>query len=296
MKLVGGVEGGGTKFICGIGTENGEILAETQIPTTTPDETLGQAITFFQTQSDAVGPLDAIGIASFGPLGLNKTAKTFGRILTTPKPGWSDVDLIGPFRSGLRVPIALDTDVNGAALGEWRWGAGQGLTDFIYLTIGTGIGGGGLINGALMHGLLHPEMGHIALPRLPEPDDFVGICPFHGDCFEGLASGVAMEARWGAKPESLPPKHLAWELEADYIALALRTYICTLAPQRIIIGGGVAQQPQLLPLVREKTLAALNGYIQSPVILENIDTYIVSPALGHRAGLLGAFALAQSVI
>jgi fructokinase len=191
------------------------------------------------------------------------------------------------------VPIGFDTDVNGAALGEWRWGAAQGLDTFIYLTIGTGIGGGGLVNGKLMHGLLHPEMGHIPLPRDSAVDPFQGGCPFHGDCFEGLASGPAMEKRWGQKAETLPPDHPAWDLEAHYIALALQSLICTLSPQRIIIGGGVAQQPQILPLVRQKTQAALNGYVQSPAILEDIDTFIVPPALGGRAGVLGAIALAQ---
>ena len=178
----------------------------------------------------------------------------------------------------------------------WGNGAGalpRGLDTFIYLTIGTGIGGGGLVNGKMLHGLLHPEMGHIPLPRNPSEDAFEGVCPFHGDCFEGLASGPAIEKRWGVKAETLAPDHPAWDLETTYIALALRSYICILAPQRIIIGGGVAQQPHLLPLIRRKTMATLNNYFQSPAILENIDTYIVPPGLGNRAGVLGAIALAQ---
>jgi fructokinase len=221
---------------------------------------------------------------------------TFGRILLTPKPGWAHADIVATLRAAFGVPIAFDTDVNGAALGEWRWGAARGLDTFVYLTIGTGIGGGALVNGKILHGLLHPEMGHIPLPHDKALDSFESICPFHPDCFEGLASGPAMEKRWGQKPEMLPPDHPAWELEAKYIALALRSFICTLSPQRIIIGGGVAQQPQLLPLIRRKTVACLHGYVQSSAILEDIDSYIVQPLLGGRAGVLGAVALAQQAL
>ena len=290
--LYGGIEGGGTKFVCAVGTAAGEILSETRFPTTTPDETLAQAVDFFKKQTQVRGPLASIGIASFGPLDPRPASVTYGHILPTPKPGWTNADILSPLRTAFDIPIRLDTDVNGAALGEWRWGAAQGLDTFIYLTIGTGIGGGGLVNGKLMHGLLHPEMGHIPLPRDSAVDPFEGGCPFHGDCFEGLASGPAMEKRWGQKAETLPPDHPAWNLEAHYIALALQSLICTLSPQRIIIGGGVAQQPQIMPLVRQKTQAALNGYVQSPAILENIDTFIVPPARGGRAGVLGALALA----
>ncbi|MFZ5910578.1 MAG: ROK family protein [Chloroflexota bacterium] len=295
-QLFGGIEGGGTKFVCAVGTSDGEILAETRFPTTTPDETLARAVDFFNEQIRSLGPLASIGVASFGPVDPEPASAKFGHILPTPKPGWTDADIVGPLRSAFGLPVAFDTDVNGAALGEWKWGAAQGLDTFIYLTIGTGVGGGGLVNGRLMHGLLHPEMGHIPLPRDPETDPFEGACPFHGDCFEGLASGPALEKRWGARAETLPPDHPAWDLEAHYIALALQSLICTLSPQRIIIGGGVAQQPHILPLVRRKTLAALNEYVQSPVILDHIETYIVPPALGGRAGVLGAIALAQSVV
>jgi fructokinase len=294
--LFGGIEGGGTKFVCAVGNETGEILAETRFPTTSPDETLTRSVDFFKEQIQALGPLASIGVASFGPLDPRFASATFGRILPTPKPGWTDADIVDPLRAAFDVPIAFDTDVNGAALGEWRWGAAQGLDTFIYLTIGTGIGGGGLVNGGLMHGLLHPEMGHIPLPRDSAVDPFEGSCPFHGDCFEGLASGPALEKRWGQKAETLPPDHPAWDLEAHYIALALHSFICTLSPQRIIIGGGVAQQPQIMPLVQEKTRASLNGYVRSPDILENIDTYIVPPALGGQAGVLGAIALAQQAL
>lgn len=294
--LFGGIEGGGTKFICAVGTETGEILAETRFPTTTPVETLARSVEFFKDQIQALGPLAAIGVASFGPLDPRPASNKFGYILPTPKPDWTNADIVGPLRTAFEVPIGFDTDVNGAALGEWRWGAAQGLDTFIYLTIGTGIGGGGLVNGKLIHGLLHPEMGHIALPHDKAADPFEGNCPFHGDCFEGLASGPAMQKRWGQKAETLPPDHPAWGLEAHYIALALQSFICTLSPQRIIIGGGVAQQPQIMPLIRQKTQAALNAYVQSPAILETIDSYIVPPALGGRAGVLGAIALAQQVL
>jgi len=291
--ILAGIEAGGTKFTCALGRSDGNILAETSFPTTSPDETLSRAVNFFKEQAQNFGPPAAIGIASFGPLALQHISIDYGRILQTPKPGWTDTDIVNPFRSAFAVPIGFDTDVNGAALGEWRWGAAQGLDTFIYLTIGTGIGGGGLVNGQLMHGLLHPEMGHIPLPRDPEIDPFEGNCPFHRDCFEGLASGPAMEKRWGQKAEALPPDHAAWNLEAHYVALALRSFICTLSPQRIILGGGVMQQPQLLALIREKTLATLKGYIQSPEILERIDEYIVPVALEGKAGILGAFVMAE---
>lgn len=294
--LYGGIEGGGTKFICAIGDQAGNLLSELRFPTTTPEETLGQSISFFQEQAHALGKLAGIGVACFGPLDPNPGSPTYGKILPTPKPGWAGVDIVGALENGLHLPIAFDTDVNGAALGEWRWGAAQGLDTFVYLTIGTGIGGGGLVNGKLIHGLLHPEMGHVPLPHNLDIDPFKGICPFHGDCFEGLACGPAIEQRWGQKAETLAPDHRAWQLEADYIAQALCIYICTLSPQRIIIGGGVIQQPQLLPLIHQKTLNYLNNYVQSESILKRIDKYIVLPKLGSRAGVLGAIALAQMVL
>jgi len=190
------------------------------------------------------------------------------------------------------LPVAFDTDVNAAALGEARWGAAQGLDTFLYLTVGTGIGGGGMANGRLLHGLIHPEMGHIRVPHDLRADPFSGGCPFHGDCLEGLASGPAMEARWGRRAETLPPEHAAWDLEAHYIALGLATWICTLSPQRIILGGGVMRQVHLFPRIRAQVLALLNGYIQAPEIMERVAEYIVPPGLGGDAGVLGAIALA----
>ncbi len=287
--LFGGIEAGGTKFVCAVGTVPDDIRAETRFPTTTPAETLGKAAAFFREWAG----ITAVGIASFGPLDPDPQSPTYGHITSTPKPGWANVDLGGAIQRALGVPIVFDTDTNGAALAEWRWGAAQGLDNFIYLTIGTGIGGGGLVNGKLLHGLVHPEMGHIPLPHDWAQDPYPGRCPYHGDCLEGLAAGPAIAERWGVPGPELPADHPAWELEAHYLALALRVFICTLSPQRIILGGGVMAQRQLFPLVRQKTQAYLNGYIQSPTILREIDKYIVSPGLGSRAGVLGALALAQ---
>jgi fructokinase len=287
--LFGGIEGGGTKFVCAVGTGAYDIRAEVSFPTTTPKETMDQAIAFFQVHNR----LSAIGIACFGPLDPRPASATFGQILATPKPNWSGADLVQALRSVFQIPIGFDTDVNGAALGESRWGAAQRLDTFIYLTVGTGIGGGAYVNGKLLHGLLHPEMGHVHLPHDFSRDPFEGVCPFHKDCFEGLASGVAMEARWGQRAASLPLDHPAWELEAHYIAHALANYIYILSPQRIIIGGGVGQNEHLLKKVQQKTVAVLNEYVKSPAILENIHSYIVAPGLGNRSGVVGAIALAQ---
>jgi fructokinase len=294
--LVGGIEAGGTKFVCAIGSGPDDFHAETRFPTTTPEETISRSIAFFREQIERIGPLKAIGIAAFGPLDPNPNSSTFGYLTTTPKPGWANTDLAGEIRDAIRVPIGFDTDVNGAALGEKRWGAAQGLDNFIYLTIGTGIGGGAMVNGRLVHGLVHPEMGHMPLPHDHSADPYPGCCPYHGDCLEGMAAGPAIGERWGEPASELPPEHPAWDLEAHYLALALQTLICTLSPERIILGGGVMEQRQLFPLVRFKVKAYLNGYVQTPAILENIDSYIVPPGLGNRSGVLGAFALAQQLV
>ena len=292
--MFGGIEGGGTKFICAVGTSPDDIRRETRIPTTAPDETLGQAILFFKQAELDFGRLSALGVACFGPLDPRPDSPTFGHILPTPKPGWTNADLVGTLRSAFDIPIGFDTDVNGAALGEWKWGAAQGLDTFIYLTVGTGIGGGAMVNGQLLHGLLHPEMGHILLPHDKERDPFEGYCPFHRDCFEGLASGTAMEKRWGQKAETLPPDHPAWELEAHYIALAVASFVMTFSPQRIIIGGGVGGRDDLLPIIRRNVQTFINGYVQSPMITRAIDEYIIPPGVGDRAGMLGAIALAAN--
>lgn len=287
--LYGGLEAGGTKFVCAVGTGPNDIHALTRFPTTTPKETLDRTIAFFEGQHV---DLTAIGIASFGPVDPNPYSPTYGYVTSTPKAGWGNTNVAGRIRDALQVPVAFDTDVNGAGLGEHRWGAAQGLDTFVYLTVGTGIGGGGLVNGKPMHGLIHPEMGHIFVPRHPE-DSFEGLCPFHGDCLEGMAAGPALEARWGISAKELPPDHPAWEIEAHYLAHALVNFICTLSPQRIVMGGGVMHQAQLFPLIRTKVQRILNGYVQMPAILKDIDGYIVPPALGDTAGVAGAFALAM---
>lgn len=289
--LYGGIEAGGTKFVCAIGTSPDDIQALTRFPTTTPQETLQRATSFFQEhESD----LAALGIASFGPVDPNPSSPTYGYVTSTPKPGWQNTNVAGPMQEALGIPVAFDTDVNGAGLGEHRWGAAQGLDTFLYLTIGTGIGGGGLVNGKPMHGLIHPEIGHMMVPRHPD-DTFAGWCPYHGACLEGMAAGPAIEARWGVSAKTLPPDHPAWEFEAHYLSYALVNLICTLSPQRIIMGGGVMHQQHLFPMIRSKVLTILNGYVQAPAILEDIDAYIIPPTLGDEAGVSGAFALAMEI-
>ncbi len=297
LPLLAGIEAGGTKFVILVGTGPDDIRAQTRIPTTTPAETLGRTLAFLQQAQTQHGPLAAIGIGSFGPLDPHPDSPTYGYITTTPNPGWAHTDFVGALRHPFpHIPISFDTDVNAAAWGEWRWGAAQGLDTFIYLTIGTGIGGGGMVRGRLMHGLIHPEMGHIPLARDPHQDPFPGICPFHRDCLEGLASGPAIESRWHQPAPTLPPDHPAWELEAHYLAQALHTFICTFSPQRIILGGGVMQQTHLFPRIRHRVQTSLNGYIQHPSILHHIDDYIVPPALGQQAGAFGALALAAEAL
>ncbi|MDX6512791.1 MAG: fructokinase, partial [Gaiellaceae bacterium] len=262
---------GGTKCVCAVGTGPEELRATETFPTTDPGETLGRAVAFFERE----GPVDAIGIGSFGPLDRRPGSMTWGHLTSTPKPGWEHAPVAPEIQRRLSVPVGFDTDVNAAALGEHRWGAAQGLDTFCYITVGTGIGGGGMVGGALLHGLSHPEFGHMRIPHDRARDPFDGACPYHGDCFEGLASGMAIEARGEAD----------WELEAEYLALGLVNVICLLSPQRIIIGGGVMKEPSLLPRVREQVTSVLAGYVEAPEI--------VPPALGDRAGVLGALELAR---
>jgi len=292
MSLYGGIEAGGTKFVCAVGS-NPDDLCVNVIETTTPNETISRVIAYFKEQN-STKKLSSIGIGSFGPIDLNRNSKTYGFITSTPKLNWENVDFVGAIRSSFNIPIGFDTDVNAAAIGEYQWGAAQGLTNFIYLTIGTGIGGGGIINGIPLHGLLHPEMGHIFIPRdNSDKKSYEGNCPRHKDCFEGLASGPAIRNRWGRPPQDLNQDHPAWEYIAKYISYALVNYICTLSPQRIIIGGGVMKQSKLYPLIHEMVKELLNNYLQLPEITENIQNYIVPPTLGDRSGILGAIALAK---
>lgn len=291
--LVGSIEAGGTKFVCTVASGPDDVRDELRYPTTTPDETLARAVAFFETQQAAHGPLAALGIGSFGPIDCTEGSPTWGYVTSTPKPGWSNTDFVGRMREHFDVPIAWDTDVNAAALGEHVWGAARGLDTFVYLTVGTGIGGGGMSRGRLLHGLVHPEIGHIRPRRDPARDPYEGCCPFHGDCLEGLASGTALNGRWGGNAADLPADHEAWDLEADYLAQGVVSLILILSPQRVIMGGGVMKQAQVFPKLRARVRELLNGYVQSPAILEDIDAYIVPPGLGDQAGMLGAVALAQ---
>ena len=289
-KLYGGMEGGGTKFVCAVGRWPGEIIDETRFLTTTPDETLDQAIAFFKKHAPA-----AIGLAPFGPLELNPASPAYGSISATPKAGWSHTDILGRFRQHFDVPMAFDLDVNMAAFGEYHWlPENRWLDSLVYFTIGTGIGAGVIINGKVVHGLTHPEAGHIRLPHDRQRDPFPGGCPFHGDCFEGLANGPAIGDRWGQRGNTLPDEHPAWELEAEYIALAMANVIFLLSPQRIVLGGGVMERMQLFPIIRARVKQLLNGYIHSPVFEGGLDTFIVPPGLGKRSAILGAMAMAQA--
>ena len=288
--MFGAIEAGGTKFVCAVGSDPAN-LAMTQLPTTSPEITMADAMNFLREHSH--GKLQAVGIGSFGPVDLSKSSPTFGYITSTPKIAWQNFNFIGTVRAAFPVPIGFDTDVNAAALGEARWGAAQSISDFIYLTVGTGIGGGAIVNGRVLHGLVHPEMGHIRIPHDQVRDPYRGCCPFHGDCLEGLACGPAMEERWGIPASTLPVDHTAWALEAHYLALGLANLVCTLSPKRIVLGGGVMQQQWLIPLVRCELVRLLNGYVQSIELTEKVDEYVVPAKLAHRAGILGAFALAQ---
>jgi fructokinase len=278
--------------VCGVGTGPDD-LQLTTVPTTSPQATIDQIIAFFRDQAGR--ELSAVGVGAFGPIDLHPESPTFGFITSTPKVGWQQYDLAWTLYRALQVPIGFDTDVNAAAAGEARWGAGRGFPNFLYLTVGTGIGGGALVNGEVIHGLLHPEMGHIRIPHDLGADPFPGSCPYHKDCLEGLASGPAMQARWGKRAQELPADHPAWALEAHYLALGLATWVCTVSPERILLGGGVMQQASLFPLIRQELLRLLNGYIDAKPLLNEIDSYVAPPELGSRAGVLGAMVLAEHI-
>jgi fructokinase len=267
----GGIEAGGTKFVCAVANEDGQILERIQFPTEAPKPTMARAVEFFRRFPD----VQAIGIGSFGPISLST-----GCITSTPKPGWQNFGIVEAVRGPLAVPVALDTDVNVAALGEGKWGAAKGLDTFLYLTVGTGIGGGAVVGGQLIHGLHHPEMGHV---RVPHDGSFAGVCPYHRDCLEGLACGKAMEDRCGCRAEELPADHPVWREEARLLANGLVNWICTLSPQLIIVGGGVMKQVGLFPAIREEVARLINGYVPVPEI--------VPPVLGDDAGVLGSVAL-----
>jgi fructokinase len=291
QEVFGGVEGGGTKFVCVLGTGPGHVVDELRFATTTPEETLGRVVAFFRRPHPDVR-LVAVGVASFGPIDLDPASPTYGHITTTPKPDWPGTDVVGMLRAALGVPIGWDTDVNGAALGERRWGAGGGPDPLVYITVGTGIGGGALVHGWPLHGLVHPEMGHLLVPGF-DGDTFPGICPFHGRCLEGVASGSALHARIGRPAEDLAADDPVWELEAKYLAFGLLCITEVLSPQRIVVGGGVASQSHLFDRMRRHLVGLNNGYIARPALSDGVSDYVVPPGLGGEAGVMGALELAR---
>jgi fructokinase len=289
-RIFGAVEAGGTKFVVAIGNERGEILAHERFPTTDPASTLAATSAFLR-RGATFGALAGIGVGSFGPVELDKSSARYGFITKTPKPGWGGTDIAGALAREFACPVGFDTDVNAAALAEHRWGAARDVDNLVYLTIGTGIGGGVIVNGAPIHGLMHPEIGHIYPRRHPLDLGFEGVCPFHRDCLEGVASGPAIAARSGASLQQLEETHVQWQIEADYLGQLCAQLVMTISPQRIVMGGGVMTQVRLLPLIRERMNHWLGGYIDRSEILAEADRYVVAPVLGDRAGVLGALAL-----
>lgn len=288
MKL-GALEAGGTKMVCAIGDETGKIFEQVSIPTETPEITIPKLIDFFKERE-----VDALGIGCFGPVSLNKKASNYGSITSTPKLAWKDYNIVGAFADALHCPIGFDTDVNGSVLGEVTFGQAKGKNCVIYLTIGTGVGGGIYIDGKLLHGMVHPEAGHILI-RKRSDDQYEGKCPYHKTCLEGLAAGPAIEERWGKKAVELADKTEVWDLEADYIAQALMGYIVTLSPEMIILGGGVMHQEQLFPLIRTKVSELLGGYVEAKE-LEDMEHYIVPASLHDDQGIMGCLELARRAL
>ena len=291
-SVLGGVEAGGTKFVCLVGRGPDEVLAERRIATATPAATLAEVVEFFRAAAARHGTCAALGVASFGPLDLDPASPGWGRLMRTPKPGWEGADLVAPLRAAFAAPVGIDTDVNGAALAEVLWGAGRGTDALVYLTVGTGIGGGAVVRGEPLHGLSHPEMGHLRIPRHPDDRAFAGVCPFHGDCLEGLASGPAVRARWGAPAEALPAGHPAWEVLGFYLVHLCAAATMLLSPRLIVLGGGVMKGAPLLPATRRWTTRLLAGYPRLALLEGDLGGYLVPPGLGDRAGALGALALA----
>jgi fructokinase len=289
--LLGALEAGGTKMVLAIGDGSGHIADKVSIPTTEPDETMAGIVSYFQKND-----IKALGVGCFGPLDLKTSSPTYGYITSTPKLKWRNFPLVKALEDGLHVPVALDTDVNGAALAESTLGAARGLLSCLYVTVGTGIGGGLVVEGNLVHGLLHPEFGHMLLRPQKEDPSPEGFCPYHGSCLEGLACGPAMERRWGMPARELNPDHPAWKLEANYLAQMCVNAIVSFSPEKIILGGGVMQQHHLFPLIRKETLKLLGGYVQHPAILNGMEDYIVPPGLQTESGIQGAFLLAKRAL
>ena len=291
-RYFGAIEAGGTKFVCAVGDQGGKILVEERFPTADPATTIAHLVACLRRQSAEIGPLAAIGLGSFGPIELRRDARQYGSILKTPKSGWTGTDVTGPLIRAFSCPIGFDTDVNAAALAEHRWGAAQDVEDLVYLTVGTGIGGGAIAAGVPIHGLMHPEVGHMYPRRHSLDAGFAGVCPFHGDCLEGLASGPAIIARCGKSLDQLDAGDPQWEIEADYLGQLCAQLVLTISPRRIVLGGGVMNQLQLFPLIRRRLQLWLGGYIDREEVLACVDDYVVPPRLGSQAGILGALALA----
>ena len=292
LPLLAGIEAGGTKFVLALGTADGTIVDRASIPTTTPQETLGSAIDWFKARAGFA----ALGVASFGPLVLDPQDPKYGHFAPTPKPGWSEADLVGPLKRALGVPVGLDTDVNGAGLGEARLGAGRGFASIAYITIGTGLGGGLILDGKPVHGLTHPEMGHMKPRMHPSEPDFAGVCPYHGTCIEGLVSGPAVMKRLGYKLSDAAPDHPIWEVLGFYIGEFCANLVLIASPQRIILGGGVMSNSGLFPPVRRALVTTLNGYVGHPAITSGAEDFIVPPGLGDNAGAVGALLLAEQAL
>jgi fructokinase len=291
-RRFGAVEAGGTKFRCAIGDASGRIHHEIQFPTSDPSTTLERTLAFLRHGNAEAGGLVSIGVASFGPVELNHRSNGYGCIRHTPKAGWSGVDIVGPIAQAFTCPVGFDTDVNAAALAEYRWGAARDVQTLVYVTVGTGIGGGALLYGKPLHGLMHPEIGHIYPRRHPRDIDFPGVCPFHRDCLEGLASGPAIIARSGAQLHELDPHHPQWNIEADYLGQLCANLVLTVSPERIVLGGGVMSQERLFPMIRQRLGHWLGGYIDRADLGPAVDRYVVMPGLGEQAGIKGALALA----
>ncbi|MEY4762042.1 MAG: hypothetical protein RLZZ200_1898 [Pseudomonadota bacterium] len=292
--LFGAIEAGGTKFVCGISRGRGPLLESARFDTISPRETLGAVTDWFLAQRERLGPIDSLGIASFGPLDLDVESESYGRYFPTPKLGWSGADLVGPLRTVLGCPVGLDTDVNAAAIAEHQLGAGRGATSVAYVTVGTGIGVGIVLRGEAVHGRMHPEVGHISLRRDPRDQAFPGTCPFHGDCLEGLASGPAIAARYARSLSELEDDHPGREIIAGYLGQLAANLALTCSVDRVVFGGGVLQTPGLVDLIRRATRLRLGGYLQPDCYRDSIDEFVVTPGLGTLSGITGALLLAES--
>ena len=288
MRL-GALEAGGTKMVCAIGDETGKIFEQISIPTRTPEDTIPEIIDYFQKAQ-----IEALGIGCFGPIDPDRQSATYGYITSTPKLAWANFNIVNAFEKALNCPVGFDTDVNGSVLGEVTFGQAKGKSCVVYVTIGTGVGAGIYIEGKLLHGMLHPEAGHVMIQRR-EGDNYQGKCPYHGTCLEGMAAGPAVEERWGRKAVELKDRKEVWDLEAYYIAQALTGYILTLSPEMIILGGGIMHQEQLFPMIRGYVKEMLGGYIKTEE-LENMENYIVPASLNDDQGIMGALELGKRAL